>query len=199
MANVWVYKADGTLQCSTHGGIPAADMQKDLEQVVGPVMKGEKRKLCGFIIQQCGAPTGNVNAYELTPLQAYLLFHGFIGPRGFRLWTCDWPSKDASVDAMDHTSPFPIGAVLAAGGSEEGRKAVMTRATAGGDVPFPLSIAMAMLAEATSVDTTPVMIRELYGRLCRVYQSGDGLTMDYIPQRVNIELDNRRIVRIWFG
>ena len=35
----------------------------------------------------------------------------------------------------------------------------------------------------------------------RVYATGDALTMDYSPQRLNIEYDGRthRIVRVWCG
>jgi hypothetical protein len=39
------------------------------------------------------------------------------------------------------------------------------------------------------------------GRNRRVYPTGDALTMDYSPQRLNIEYDPRthRVVRVWCG
>jgi hypothetical protein len=46
------------------------------------VVQGEKRHLPGLIIQLCGAPTGQVNAFELTLAGFWLLFHGI----GFRPW-----------------------------------------------------------------------------------------------------------------
>ena len=46
----------------------------------------------------------------------------------------------------------------------------------------------------------PVLVRELIGRLCRCYRRGSALTLDFRPERVNIEKDDdERIVRIWFG
>ena len=67
----------------------------------------------------------------------------------------------------------------------------------GGEVPWPAEVP---LAEMTSVRNTPTLIRELIGRRCRVYNQGDALTMDFVPDRVNIELTERnRIADIWFG
>jgi hypothetical protein len=54
------------------------------------------------------------------------------------------------------------------------------------------------LQQATGV--TPTLIQELIGRPSRYYTTGDILTEDFIPKRVNIEVNtNTEIVRIWFG
>jgi hypothetical protein len=46
----------------------------------------------------------------------------------------------------------------------------------------------------------PTTIKELVGRLLRVYKTGDSLTLDWRPERVNIEMnDNGIIAQIWFG
>lgn len=51
-----------------------------------------------------------------------------------------------------------------------------------------------------TVGTTPVLIRELLGRLGRCYTQGDALTKDFVLERVNIEHDrNGRISDIWYG
>ncbi len=50
------------------------------------------------------------------------------------------------------------------------------------------------------VATMPTLIRELIGRPCRCYREGDGLSQDFIPERVNIEHNAEgRINDIWFG
>lgn len=51
-----------------------------------------------------------------------------------------------------------------------------------------------------SVGAFPVLVRELLGRPSRCYQQGDVLTMDFRPERVNVERDDKgRISDIWFG
>lgn len=51
-----------------------------------------------------------------------------------------------------------------------------------------------------SVVTTPISARELIGRPLRVYKSGEPLTEDWIPMRVNIEIDDASNIQdIWFG
>ncbi len=52
---------------------------------------------------------------------------------------------------------------------------------------------------ATSVANTPVLIKELIGRIVRCYEEGTPITQDYIPERVNIVTVKGRIVDIWFG
>ena len=46
----------------------------------------------------------------------------------------------------------------------------------------------------------PTTIRELIGHPLRVYKTGDAITKDWRPDRVNIEINsNGLIVNIWFG
>lgn len=49
--------------------------------------------------------------------------------------------------------------------------------------------------------TQPVLVRDLIGLQLRSYVEGDVLTTDYLPDRVNIELDGtrRRIRDVWMG
>jgi len=40
----------------------------------------------------------------------------------------------------------------------------------------------------------------LFGKAVRVYNKGDMLTQDFIPERVNIELSaEKKILRVWLG
>src|SRR5438270_631682 len=65
----WVWRHDGTLQCGLGSEETLDEARAQLETVIGAanVIQGEKRHLPGLIIQLCGAPTGQVNAFELTP------------------------------------------------------------------------------------------------------------------------------------
>jgi hypothetical protein len=52
----------------------------------------------------------------------------------------------------------------------------------------------------TLTASPPHAVRDLVGHPLRVYQSGDGLTRDWRPERCNIETDKEsRIVSVWFG
>lgn len=49
-------------------------------------------------------------------------------------------------------------------------------------------------------DLSTEAIATLIGKTARVYTTGDMLTQDFVPDRVNIELsDAREIVRVWLG
>jgi hypothetical protein len=54
----------------------------------------------------------------------------------------------------------------------------------GQEVPFPLS-----------VNSVPQTVKDLIGRQCRVIKSGDPITMDYNPNRVNIILDEKSRIK----
>lgn len=46
----------------------------------------------------------------------------------------------------------------------------------------------------------PVLIRDLPGYSLRVYKSGDGLSLDWNPDRFNIEIDEKQtVIKVWFG
>ena len=48
--------------------------------------------------------------------------------------------------------------------------------------------------------SNPQFVQELVGHPLRAYKTGDPLTMDWRPDRCNIEIsDQRRIVKVWFG
>ena len=52
----------------------------------------------------------------------------------------------------------------------------------------------------TILDIDEPGLQELEGRPLRVYHTGDMLTMDFRPNRVNVELGpDELIVKVWFG
>ena len=65
----------------------------------------------------------------------------------------------------------------------------------GGDSVFPMDFDLASGGGGTPDFSA------LLGKSLRVYRTGDMLTLDYRPDRANIELNpaDRRIVRVWFG
>ena len=186
MSGIWVYKDDGTKQCGWGKEIPLAEMEKQLATLIGQgeILGREKRVLPRVFPEMCGGPTGRVNAYRITEKGLYMLFHGFVGPHGFKLWM--WPAREAE-------------------GTSRGGEPV-------GWVPFPLFVTVPPSAEAANgvlvnalagvsqAGAHPVLIRELIGHPVRYYAQGDGLTMDYRPERVNIEHDDKHVITsIWFG
>ena len=51
-----------------------------------------------------------------------------------------------------------------------------------------------------SPDLTHEPVNELIGKKVRIYTSGDFLTQDHVPDRINIELSEHRVIlRIWRG
>jgi hypothetical protein len=191
MSDIWVYKADGTLQCGMGQEISLDQMRTELETLIGKnnVSASEKRTLPGFIIDLCGAPTGKVNAYKITAEGLYVLFHGFVGSAGFRVWT--WPdaitgsAKPAATQSGGDAHPWPWSALFAKSETDEGRnRTALTN----------------LLASLTEVNANPTTLREIIGRPVRVYKTGDALTKDFRPERVNIEVSEaHQIARIWFG
>lgn len=152
---VWVCKPDGTIQCDTDSReISLEQMRDELASVIGAdnIIGMEKRSQP--IIQVCGAPTGRMNAYEITPSGWYILNHGIVGRQGFNL--CAPEEEDGVVN---------VGRVIGA---------------------------------LTSAN--PTTVKELIGHSLRVYTTGDPITNDWRPDRVNIETDgNGIIVDVWFG
>lgn len=110
-ATVWVYKQDGTVQCETGPGIPLAEMQKELQALGATVLKAEKRQHCGLIPAGCGLPTAQVNAYEISAADWKKILRGFVGPNGFRLWTCDFgqPQEgEVSIPELSSVTANPV-------------------------------------------------------------------------------------------
>ena len=61
--NVFVYKADGSLQCEKKLGITPQEMEKELKGI--PVSSRTNRPDGMMHIQSCGSPSGRVNVYEI--------------------------------------------------------------------------------------------------------------------------------------
>ncbi len=62
-SRVFVYKADGSLQCGQGSKVDPAAMQKELGSI--QVFSSENKNDGMMRIQVCGAPTGNINVYEI--------------------------------------------------------------------------------------------------------------------------------------
>lgn len=181
MANVWVYKDDGTLQCGMGQEVPLQAMEEQLRSIGVTPLSSEKRTLCAFIPAVCGAPTGKVNAFEISEQDAELLFEGFVGSLGFKLWTCD--RQDERSLAAGSFVPWPWTSLI------KGRQDTI-----------PANTLLQAFTRATSSTSNPVLIRELVGYTCRVYKQGDALTKDYRHDRTNVELtEDGRISDVWFG
>lgn len=60
---VRVYKANGSLQCGQGKRIDPTTMAKELKEI--PVYKSSTENDGKLRIQMCGAPTGNVNVFEI--------------------------------------------------------------------------------------------------------------------------------------
>lgn len=58
-----IFKANGSLQCSQGKSIEPATMAKELKEI--PVYKSSVESDGKMRIQMCGAPTGNVNVFEI--------------------------------------------------------------------------------------------------------------------------------------
>lgn len=187
MSGIWVYKADGTLQCQgNEGEISLQEMRKELAALVGQdgVLGEEKRQLPLLHPHLCGTPTGQVNAYEITRHALYVLFHGIVGPNGFAIWR--WPSPQSFKMARDdHPVPWPWAALF----KDEN-----------GDARADSAALINLIASLNEVRANPTTLAEIIGRPARCYTTGDPLTFDYMPERVNIEMSKTaHIVRIWFG
>lgn len=185
MVHVWVYKADGTLQCHEGGEISLAVMKEQLASVIGQneILNAEKRMLPLMRSALCGTPTGSVNAYEITEAGARLLFKGIVGRLGFQLWVWGPPSPGRAMHPEAETAgvdPWPFPWSTGPG---------VTKAAF-----------MSFIASASQAGSQPSLVTELVGRRCRYYKQGDPLTDDYVPQRVNIEHDASNVITsIWFG
>lgn len=107
MSTVWVIKDDGTRQCDDRNqGTPLDVMQKELEALGAKVLHSEKRQDCRAINRVCGAPTGRVNAFEISERDWKTIEGSFVGPNGFRIWNCDG-NKEAVI-AMGGEVPWPL-------------------------------------------------------------------------------------------
>lgn len=64
---LFVFKPDGTLQCDKSPGIALGSMEQELRSVGIKVFSSRKAYDGREGIALCGAPTGQINVYEITP------------------------------------------------------------------------------------------------------------------------------------
>lgn len=224
MANHRVYKADGTVQCAPpgQGEITLDEMRAELATLIGPenILSGEKRRAPGLVIAQCGAPSGIVNTYLVTPHGLALLLSGIVGTAGYLVWpeaevdaidpgsgpVVPWPLEPSDVSPKGDTIPWP----WQPKGDQETRATVTPfdrpviwpwDAISSAENPTAAYITLLnILGSATSVGAHPTTLDGILGLPCRTYTVGARLTLDYSPSRINIELSKTgRISRIWFG
>jgi hypothetical protein len=189
MQTIWIYKLDGTIQCEAIQETTIDEDRALLKGLIGNahVLQAEKRYLPSITV--CGAPTGACNAFETTQEGWWLLNYGVAGNPGFRQWNDEFAIvKEPDTAAFEATSaagkrgisvdpemPLPkvIDEIL-------GRRPV---------VPFPPKFPPQRSEDA------------LIGKILRVYETGDAISKDWNPQRVNIELapGTMRIVSAWAG
>lgn len=191
MTSTWVWRHDGTLQCELGIEETLEEARAALASIVGEenILHGEKRRLPGPVIALCGAPTGQVNAFELTEFGYWILFHGFVGPIGFRPWV------EGDADRLLAGSEGSYAVRLAAG--SEG--SFTTRLLAGSEGSYVVRVPEGKAIGLPPHGGAPTTIAQLYGRPCRVYNIGDPLTEDFVERRANIGLVAGRIAAIWFG
>lgn len=172
MDGIWVCKPDGTIQCQDAPEIPLDEARKRLALLVGGHNILDQKKHYIIVPLMCGLPTGAMNAFKLTPEGFKILMEGFSGPMGYR----ECPE---------------------AGELEAAETAESSESDDAGEVTLP---ALLVSSRVSSVTNNPVLVRELIGRPFRPYLTGEALTKDFIPDRVNVEYSDRGcIVDIWFG
>ncbi|MGV8839595.1 MAG: hypothetical protein ACWA6X_04755 [Bauldia sp.] len=84
---VWVFRFDGTIQCSD---VPEVTLDEDrafLERLGPDVITAEKRS--SVLPAVCGAPTGRANVFEISAQDWVELEMSIVGPMGFALWPFD--------------------------------------------------------------------------------------------------------------
>lgn len=185
MANIWVYKFDGTIQCDTESKAVSLDaMRKQLGEILGFEKIVSMKKAARPMITLCGMPTGAINAYELTEDGWALLNDGIAGTRGF----------SRLDEATDEQAPQLMqlgGRVDPSGGSNPWPWSVREQAAMlFGMPPIPVGVD----TWPWSVRDIPVSVRDLLGRKVRIVRPGDVVTQEISPGRVTIAIsDGSRI------
>jgi hypothetical protein len=64
---LFVFRPDGTLQCDTSAGVALDSMEQELKSVGVKVLSSRKAYDGREGIALCGAPTGQINVYEIKP------------------------------------------------------------------------------------------------------------------------------------
>jgi hypothetical protein len=127
-AGVWIFAPDGTLQCGMGQEIPLDEAKAALEKRGVRVLAAEKRHLPMMIVALCGAPTGAVNAFEISDADRAAL-HG-AAREGFARWVFDKPT--VAVFKYDGTLQCGVGkevslAAMAATLEQAGIKVISSR------------------------------------------------------------------------
>jgi hypothetical protein len=186
--NSWVYKGDGSVQCSPTPGQSLADAKAALVKIIGAanvVGDGEKRIPPGLRSALCGLPTGRVNAFEITPKGVTLLFTGIVGPGGWMMWRDQWNGGSGSSPDTD-----PARGIEAKGPDVPLSLALTPQA--GSTASTPAHLAM---TQRLSIADKPGTIKEMIGHRLRVIGPGDAVTMDYMPSRVNMIIDENHVIQ----
>lgn len=97
MANHWVCKPDGAIQCQEIAPVSLEEMRKQLALIVGDENIVAQTKKHVIVPQLCGLPAGSLNAYELNAFGYYVLVHGFVGRMGFGDCDVKAPSLTAAT------------------------------------------------------------------------------------------------------
>ncbi|MCC6737103.1 MAG: hypothetical protein IT534_13390 [Bauldia sp.] len=84
---VWVFRFDGTIQCSDAPEVTLGEDRAFLERLGPDVIAAEKRS--SIVPAVCGAPTGRANVFEISAQDWVELERSIVGPMGFALWPFD--------------------------------------------------------------------------------------------------------------
>src|SRR4051794_40149803 len=107
LADVRVYRPDGTLKCSMAHERTLAEDRKVLEQLGGKILSAEKRVIPVEIISVCGAPTGRANTFVISNEDWTKIQPGFTSPVGFATWNYD--PKTVAVYKYNGTQQCDLG------------------------------------------------------------------------------------------
>jgi hypothetical protein len=92
---VQVFRYDGSLQCGMGQAVPLEEMAKELSVVNITVLSSEKR-VPGFIIALCGAPTGLASVYEIAEDDLPRMPADPQGVKRFQSWVYADPSIEVA-------------------------------------------------------------------------------------------------------
>lgn len=193
-----VFKHDGSVQCADRGGQTLEEAKAELALIVGEknILEGFQKTL--FVIAMCGAPTGRVNVFRLSPEGLNIFEHGFIGHPGWNFWLFGEEDQHEFAARGGPEVPFPLRINL---------PDLMCR-----DCGFPMEAAPVEALEAwrrkagarildaiRQSPTPPSTVDGLKGYVLRVIRPGDAWTLDLRRDRVNITVDeNDRITGVSF-
>lgn len=200
--SVWIYRADGSLQCGFAEGESLETARADLAKAVGDdkILSQEKRQKPGVVSSVCGAPTGAVNAYELSDEGYQLWLTGFAGRLGFEIWIWGGAKSGGGPNnyfAAGPEVPFPM--------KEPGIPFPMKAlaedlvATPSSGSALDLEKLRALIAEVGSPSSRPHLLSEVVGHPIRVIAPGDAPTLDLRWDRINFYVDgDGKVTRIAF-